>query len=324
MLNELITIVMPAYNLEEYIGESIQSIQRQTYRNWELLVVDDGSQDNTVSVVRALMVNDSRIRIITQTNMGAAGARNTGIDNACGKIVAFLDGDDLWKENFLEQMLSAKQAAKVDMVYCGYTHLYRKGITRKFSYRYLNGNILSGVISGKTQVHIGCILIDKEFLDRRGIRFTTGCPIGEDQEFIIRIATEATVESIPEELMLYRIRPGSSITSNWNWEKHLHAILSLKRARDYVLCKARVRQDNDEISREFQQRISYKLFRFLWRMIKHGYHSQAAQLMQDEQYGNDLSGLDRKALSMLDGIKFNIVKSRDMRLWQFVSKIKFI
>lgn len=91
---ELISVIMPVYNVEDYVAEAIRSVLGQTYKNFELIVVDDGGQDSSMEIARAF--SDERIRIVSQDNRGLAGARNTGIAHARGQYVALLDSDDRW------------------------------------------------------------------------------------------------------------------------------------------------------------------------------------------------------------------------------------
>lgn len=99
------SIVIPAYNAENVIGSAIGSVLQQTERNFELIVVDDGSSDGTPRVIEE--IEDPRVRLIRQDNMGTPGARNTGIGASSGVYVSFLDNDDLWMPNYLETMQSA-------------------------------------------------------------------------------------------------------------------------------------------------------------------------------------------------------------------------
>lgn len=104
LVSNLVSIIMPAYNSEEFITSSILSVQKQTYDNWELIIIDDCSTDSTTSVIES--IDDSRIRVINlESNSGAATARNEGIKQARGEYLAFLDSDDLWVEKKLEKQI---------------------------------------------------------------------------------------------------------------------------------------------------------------------------------------------------------------------------
>ena len=96
-MNGLVSIITPTFNSSKFIGATIESIQNQTYRDWELLITDDGSTDNTVNVINDYQKQDSRIKLfLLKVNSGAGVARNNSIKMACGKYIAFCDSDDLW------------------------------------------------------------------------------------------------------------------------------------------------------------------------------------------------------------------------------------
>lgn len=107
MIEGLVSIIMPSYNAARFIGESINSVLLQTYSNWELLIVDDCSKDNSVEVVRKFANIDKRVVLFSlEKNVGAAAARNVAIEHAQGQYIAFLDSDDVWDEYKLEKQLA--------------------------------------------------------------------------------------------------------------------------------------------------------------------------------------------------------------------------
>ncbi len=100
MSSKLITVIIPTYNRAKRLGAAIESVRNQTYSDWELVIVDDGSTDGTAAMVR--LIDDSRVRYIYQNNRGVAAARNVGLAHAGGNLIAFLDSDDLWEPRKLE------------------------------------------------------------------------------------------------------------------------------------------------------------------------------------------------------------------------------
>ena len=107
MIEGLVSIIMPSYNAARFIGESINSVLLQTYSNWELLIVDDCSKDNSVEVVRKFANIDKRVVLFSlEKNVGAAAARNVAIEHAQGQYIAFLDSGDVWDEYKLEKQLA--------------------------------------------------------------------------------------------------------------------------------------------------------------------------------------------------------------------------
>ena len=117
---------MPCYNAAFHLSRSINSVLAQTYTNWELIAVDDGSSDSTLKLLNALQ--DDRIRVISQSNQGVSAARNAGIRIATGDFIAFLDADDTWDTHFLEHMLKAITAEEeCGLVYCGWVNVGLEG-----------------------------------------------------------------------------------------------------------------------------------------------------------------------------------------------------
>jgi len=101
----LVSIITPSYNSSDYIKDTIYSVIAQTHKNWELLITDDGSTDDTIQLIETLIKKDNRIKLIKIKNSGPAVARNKSIDIAKGKYMAFLDSDDLWFPNFIEESI---------------------------------------------------------------------------------------------------------------------------------------------------------------------------------------------------------------------------
>ena len=116
----LVTVVTPAYNVAKYVGETVDSVLRQTFRDFEYLVVDDGSVDNSIDVVKAHVGGDPRFRLVPGEHRGLSAARNAGIREAKGEYIAFLDGDDRWHPKFLERQLQLIQSLPPDVgvVFC--------------------------------------------------------------------------------------------------------------------------------------------------------------------------------------------------------------
>ena len=323
-MSKLVSVIIPAYNVEEYITEAIKSVQKQTYPHWELLVINDGSTDSTEAKISQAAMSDSRVRLINQANGGSSRARNTGLDNARGAYIAFLDGDDLWKSTFLDEMLATKENAGLAMAYCGYTHLYNHGLQRGFGHPYANGDVLLAAIKGQCHIHIGCTLVDKAIYDIHNLRFTDGCLIGQDTELILKLISITKVVSLPKELMLYRIRRGSAIRSKWQWQKHIHSIYGAQRARTAILQLLAGQDGYEEIAAAFAQRLASQLYKFLWRMIKNGFCSEALALLDNPLYAAEMSLLNYKEVSRINTLKFKVVASRNLKLWQKISKFGFL
>jgi teichuronic acid biosynthesis glycosyltransferase TuaG len=117
MIDPQVSVIMPAYNAQRYIGESIESVIGQTWQNWELIIVDDGSHDRTANIVQQYQSNDNRIKYFYQENSGQGKAKNTGIRHSKGDYIAFLDSDDLWLKEKLEISVDAIKSGNFALIF---------------------------------------------------------------------------------------------------------------------------------------------------------------------------------------------------------------
>ncbi len=117
----LVSVITPAYNASSYLADTIQSVQSQTYTDWEMIIVDDCSKDDTYSIALTFALKDSRIKVIQhQENGGVAVARNTALDAAMGEYIAFMDSDDLWMSDKLEKQIQFMEKNKLILTYTNY------------------------------------------------------------------------------------------------------------------------------------------------------------------------------------------------------------
>lgn len=129
----LVSIVMPLYNAERYLSETLASVLAQTYPNWELIVVDDGSTDSSCSIVSRLSNEDGRIRLVhNSVNRGVAKTRNQGVREARGRYLAFLDADDVWMPDKLEKQLSYMSENGCTMCFTSYETIESDGAHRNY------------------------------------------------------------------------------------------------------------------------------------------------------------------------------------------------
>jgi glycosyltransferase involved in cell wall biosynthesis len=127
-MQPLVSIITPMYNNQAVIKETIESVLSQSYQNWELILVDDASNDKTTSIVESMQTMDNRIHLILQnTNRGAAEARNLGTKNAKGNYIAFLDSDDIWEKHKLEKQVKLLDSNITDVCFGSYEHMDSAG-----------------------------------------------------------------------------------------------------------------------------------------------------------------------------------------------------
>jgi len=209
MTNPLVSIMMPAYNAEAYIETAIQSVIDQTYSHWELIVVDDGSTDNTAAIVNRF--EDPRIRLIRQENGGESAARNTALDHINGIYLGFLDSDDLHLPNHLALTVAyLEHHPERTAVYTDGYHIDTEG---------KRGQSLSSNRRGPFQGRIYdevvrasdvfgppiCVLARSEAVMGSNLRFDTRIVIGPDWDFFIRFSDIANFGFIETATCLYRV-----------------------------------------------------------------------------------------------------------------------
>ncbi len=230
MNSSLVSIIMPAYNVEKYISDSISSVINQTYENWELLVIDDCSIDNTVKIINEFVKLDSRIKpIFNSINSGTpAKAKNKALPFSKGEYIAFLDSDDIWLKDKLTNQISLMQNNEnYALVYTGgYLIDENNNEIKKFLPKYECGNILSNMLK-RYEVNNQSVIIKKEaLLDTIGM-FNENIIIGEDYNLFMNIIAKYEVCSIKKYLIKYRVHK-KSITKNGNCDLSDGTLKTLK------------------------------------------------------------------------------------------------
>lgn len=239
MSEYLVSIVTPVYNSEKFISETIDSIQNQTYKHWELILVDDCSSDNSYDIISKYIKYDKRIRYIKlEKNSGAAVSRNTGIKNAKGRFIAFLDSDDIWLPEKLEKQVKYMLDKKIGFTFTSYRYMKEDGTktnkVAKAPYKINYNGLLKNTI-------IGCstVVLDRQIvgdflmpLVRKGQDTATWLMILRNQKYAY---------GMEEILVDYRL-VGNSLSSNkikalkrtWNIYRSVEKINVFKST--YVFC----------------------------------------------------------------------------------------
>lgn len=209
--SELISIIMPCFNAVAHLPKSVGSILAQTYSNWELITVDDGSSDGTLAWLESQA--DQRIRVISQPNRGVSSARNAGLAEAKGHFVAFLDADDTWASCFLERMVGAFEAdPSIGLAYCGWQNVGLLG-GRGAPYIPENHEVLDKkailLASNRWPIH-GCLTTRKLIASAGG--FDPRFAVGEDYLLWLEIASFHKICLVSEVLAYYTHHDGEQAT----------------------------------------------------------------------------------------------------------------
>ncbi len=311
----LISVIMPAYNAQAYITSSSNSVISQTYTNWELIVVNDGSKDNTLEIINILAQTDKRIKVISQDNQGQTAARNTGLEHAIGEYVTFLDSDDLFQSTYLEKMLQRIQTGNCDAVYCGLKNMKEKN---NIGEPYAEGNLLICYALHNQHISIICFFIKKEFLDKNHLNFVSGRKIGGDQEFIIMCGVyNCIVKAVPEVLVQYTYNT-QSVTGHYiSWSKYKDDYAA--RSRVYELIQESFDSPHKEAVCQYfyqkKQRVLISFKKNLWSSLKIG---QIDLVYQDMcEYGH-LENFETRR-KFIHSVEVAILNTKNKTLWKLIA-----
>ncbi|HWP93500.1 MAG TPA: glycosyltransferase [Thermodesulfobacteriota bacterium] len=211
-----VSVVIPTYNRAELLGSAINSVLSQTFQDFEIVVVDDASRDNTAEVIRGF--NDKRIKHVRhETNKGEAGARNTGVINSDGSYVAFLDDDDEWLPEKLERQIEIfeRDSDRIGGVYTGFLKVDRAtGQVVKEVIPTKRGNIFNELLQFNWIRIPSVLMVKKECFDRTGL-FDASIPFGLDYDMWIRISKEFQFEYVDRPLVKYYSHADSRLSTNY-------------------------------------------------------------------------------------------------------------
>jgi glycosyltransferase involved in cell wall biosynthesis len=212
----LISVVIPCYNYGHYLGESLSSVLNQTYKNLEIVCVNDGSTDNTDEAIKPFL-HDPRVRYMKQENAGQAKARNVGIRNSSGSLIAFLDADDKWEEDKLEKQVPLFGDEKVGVVYSRSRFMGPEGekLDLETTGRYVQpcaGYVAQQLFCDNFVPFSSCV-IRREALEKVGL-FSTSAEPSEDWDLLLRASVYYNFAYIDEPLLVYRRGHFGQVSSN--------------------------------------------------------------------------------------------------------------
>jgi len=269
----LISVIIPAYNAATFIERTLISVLTQTYQNLEIIVVDDGSQDETVAIVQHYAQQDDRLLLLQQENAGVAAARNFGIRASKGEFIAPIDADDIWYPENLEKQVNCAIAGgkKVGLVYSWSVDIDENdGIEAGFHAAKVSGNVYKTLIchnfignASSTLIRRLCLTEVEGYSCELKQRNAQGC---EDWDLYLRIAERYHFAVVPEFLVGYR-----KLTSSMSRNAH-----TMAKSHDLMLLATRQK--------------ATKVPNILYRLSKSSFYIYLAQ--QCYQYGDDREALN--------------------------------
>lgn len=231
-MSRKISVIVPVYNVEKYLRQCANSILAQTYKNIEVILVDDGSLDNSPQICNEIADADSRVRVIHKTNGGLSDARNVGLDAATGDYIIFVDSDDYWKDsNVLKSLYNILEdnQFKLDFINFNCNYYYqddnRLRPWPKYPETVINGKtgkeIIVGLISHGLFPMSACMkLIQRDFLISNNIKFIKGI-VSEDIPWFLEILSKSRAfKFVNEYLYVYRKQVEGTISSSFSEKKY--------------------------------------------------------------------------------------------------------
>lgn len=207
-MNQLGSIIIPCYNAEKYIIETIRSLINQTYSNWELIIVNDGSTDNSLAIIKEFAEKDKRISFIDKSNSGVSHSRNKGLEKSKGDFIAFLDADDIWKPKYLEKQITNLQTNQYTISYTACQLINQ------------NGEKLNQQIRGENNPQLDDFLIQKANYNTNpsGIVYKKEC-FEKVKGFDVNLSNNAD-----QDILIQMLAKGNSIgyidELLWNYRMH--------------------------------------------------------------------------------------------------------
>lgn len=286
-VTSMISIIMPMYNVEKYVGDAIRSVIAQTWKDFELIVIDDGSTDNSQFAARLAIGQDPRVRLISQPNKGLGAARNHGLEMARGSYIYFLDSDDLLTPEALKVCMDQIIGPGLDFVtFSGKTFSDFPDLQAKFP-QYSRPNILEPINgrdlllrhhgSGAYYSSVCLYIFSRSLIEPMRLRFDEGF-LHEDEGFtpFVYCLAQKSI-SLSEKLFLRRVRENSIMSSTRSYKNALGWLMAAKKIDNEI------KQTAINLSAEY-----IRLLRKFQHDLLHSAKSTAETLSMHEQFTHDL------------------------------------
>jgi len=224
--NPLVSVIIPAYNAASFLTIAVESVLNQTYTNIEIVIVDDGSTDSTFAIAQGLAAKHTNVKAITQVNAKQGKARNNGIENSTGMLLAFLDADDEWLPHKIDTQLTYLKKFQADLVFTnGYLFITDSKLSlqelSKTTPLAIDMEALKGIIQGnngikllhrKNRIPTSSVLCKRSAVINAGL-FTTKLPLQNCEDYLLwltLVKQGCRLIGVPDKLFLYRVHPNSS------------------------------------------------------------------------------------------------------------------
>ncbi|MBD2779921.1 glycosyltransferase family 2 protein [Xenorhabdus szentirmaii] len=308
--DKLVSIIIPAYNAQDCISRAINSVLNQTYKNIEIIIINDGSSDKTIDICEGYAKNHKNINLISQENGGVSSARNKGIYLSTGYYICFLDSDDTYEPTFIEALLEKTELNDNDFSYCLFNKLH-KNQTLESSKPYQNPHNIILDFLNFDYFDICCLLIRNNFLKEKGITFDEKLPVGEDVLFILECICHGSYSYAPEYLYNYIYRSESIMNKEWAVNDYLVEIEAWEKINT-KLSELYNKKDKLEVLKKIRVKVLSLQIQFMWKLLSSGMYKNLNDYISKFSYEQDDLNLTKKP------------KKTKFRLTLILSKNRFI
>lgn len=313
--NELVSVIIPVYNVQPYLCEALNSVIHQTYENLEIIIIDDGSTDGSGKICDEYAERDPRIKVFHQENKGLSNARNTGLDWMTGEVVAFLDPDDAYEFTFIEKLKTAMDRERADLAVCKYTVYYTtekmiRGIRENLEPQMSAGvydriDMLVALSDRRVNASVWNKLYKRKLWEE--IRFQDG-HVCEDNEASYRVINESRKTVVVDSPLYYhRNRPGS-ITANLTRKLLKDQILAVSRVKEFV-----TENLSDMLPEEYLQKIRQTCLNSMM-----GAYARLFKVREDFDKKTEGEKLRQQIIKIGEEIEMNGCKNRTKIAYQMI------
>lgn len=302
-----ISIIMPAYNTEKYISAAIDSVINQTFPDWELIIVDDGSTDNTGKIIDEYIEKDVRIKVFHQSNQGVSSARNNAMERSTGDYMTFLDSDDVYHPERLKIMLDVLLSdPKCDAVFAEYHEFKGDELivpeTESATCEVFNENIVETIIRN-TKLQLMCNVMMKTEIAKQ-VRFAD-LKFAEDYCFIRDCACYMEkISVIDSVLYFYRRDNANAMTSNFFTEQYVPEYMKIVK-NAYEFCMVHKLD-----SKFYKNMIAHEYAQNAMRIRKSTSYAEFVKRMNDSSFRKGIQFADPSFCSMFEKVLFVLVKRK--------------
>lgn len=316
----LVTVIIPVYNSSDFILDTINSIIIPDDCHVEIIIVDDGSTDDTVRIINHYFGINQVIKIISVPNGGVSKARNIGIQNAQGEFICFLDSDDQFEPSFLSILIKEMKENKVDVQLCGYYKHYVNNIDKQPK-SYYDTQLLLRYLSEDISFHIGSMLIKKSFLDENNIFFNEKLFFGEDILFICQLLALAECKMSLDYLYHHNYRKDSLTTSIWDNDDYLHDIYAMQTLSKEIK-KIYEGEDKNEVFNKLSKMVTNRKIRYLWKLFLSEKYSLLKELC-DANFLDSQEYIQAEELPVKYKKRMMVFKLNNITLWKIIRLFNF-